>query len=130
LWRFFAEAVQARQRGRFHDRRQHADVGHVAGHEQHRVALVFQRAEAAFQFAVHLQVAAQQARFAIAHAIAVQSLLGRRHQARMVGQRQVVVGAERDHRFAFRHKGRIGQGAVHRGVVVDRMVLQPAGDIA
>jgi len=125
-----AEAVQARQRGRLDDGRQHADVGHVAGHEQHRVALVLERAQAPLQLAVDFQVAAQQARLAVADAVAVQALLGRRHQARVVGQRQVVIGAERDYRFALGHEGRVGQGAVYRSVVINGVVLEPVGDVA
>jgi len=89
-----AIAVDTRVLSDARQRRQHAEIGQIAGGEQHRAFFVLELGQLAFERIVDFEIAAKQPRFTVADAVALKPLLRGRDQARARGQCEVIVAAE------------------------------------
>jgi hypothetical protein len=88
------------------ERGHHAHVGEVPGAEEQAVVRALERGQLLLQAAVDGHVAGHQPRGPGAGAVSHRRLRGRLAHARMVGQAEVVVRAEEEHRLAVQEHPR------------------------
>ena len=106
------------------ERRHHAEVGQVARAEQQRALRALELRQPLLQAPVQRHVARHQARRARAHAPAHRRVGGGLAHARVVGQPEVVVGAQQQDGLAVQHHARALRPADHAHAAIQAEPLE------